>query len=459
MLFDEQLVGEARERRATRMDSRERLVDGTSAVLFLCVAIVIVIALPSNRDFDLPLTVALIVGYALIARVRFEFADAYVSAEELAWVPFLLLLPAPYVPLFVAAAVVIATLPEYVSGTWHRGRWITCISDSWFSIGPVLVVGLLAPGAPSLSLEGFYALAFLAHRAGDFTWTLVRDRLLNPMPFAELVRTYFETVRVDAVFWLTGLIIALVAFREPAVLLTIGPLVWLLANFSRDRRERYSATLELNRAYRGTVMLLSDVVEFDDTYTADHSRSVVELVLAVADELEVKESKRQELEFAALLHDVGKISIPKAILNKPGKLDSDEFELIKTHTIEGQFMLDRVGGLLARVGEVVRSCHERWDGEGYPDGLVGDEIPFGARIVFTCDAYNAMTTDRPYRGAMAPEKALAELEANSGTQFDPRVVEALAAIVQKGNMPDSNVDEVRALVAGAQLQEQLGLAS
>ena len=104
----------------------------------------------------------------------------------------------------------------------------------------------------------------------------------------------------------------------------------------------------------------------------------------------------------ALLHDVGKIVIPKEILNKPGALSDDEFELMKTHTIEGQVLLDRVGGLLGRVGAVVRSCHERWDGHGYPDGLAGYEIPLAARIVFACDAYNAMTTDRPYRSGDEP---------------------------------------------------------
>ena len=102
------------------------------------------------------------------------------------------------------------------------------------------------------------------------------------------------------------------------------------------------------------------------------------------------------------MHDVGKIAIPKEILNKPAKLTDEEFELMKSHTIEGQALLDRVGGRLARVGEIVRSCHERWDGRGYPDGLRGEEIPLAARIVFCCDAYSAMTTDRPYRAATTP---------------------------------------------------------
>ena len=230
----------------------------------------------------------------------------------------------------------------------------------------------------------------------------------------------------------------------------IVPLVWLLDNFSKDRAARYAAALELNRAYRGTVMLLSDVLEFEDEYTAQHSRSVVDLVNAVADELGIAPDERQELEFAAMLHDVGKISIPKEILHKPSALTEREFEVIKHHTIEGQFMLDRVGGLLARVGEVVRSCHERWDGRGYPDGLAGEQIPIAARIVFACDAYNAMTTDRPYRAAMSRDAAVGELHANTGTQFDPKVVSALIEVVEQGvPMTLTASDGVRAVLAAA----------
>src|SRR3712207_1748332 len=106
-------------------------------------------------------------------------------------------------------------------------------------------------------------------------------------------------------------------------------------------------------------------------------------------------------------------------------------------------MLDRVGGLLGRVGEIVRSCHERWDGKGYPDGLSGEQIPLEARIVFVCDAYHAMTSDRPYRAALPREVALAELYANAGTQFDPAIVAALAKVVQQGEPVLASTDGVR----------------
>jgi HD-GYP domain-containing protein (c-di-GMP phosphodiesterase class II) len=117
------------------------------------------------------------------------------------------------------------------------------------------------------------------------------------------------------------------------------------------------------------------------------------------------------------------------VINKRGPLDDDERALMNEHTILGQEMLERAGGLLGDVGPHVRSCHEHWDGNGYPDGLAGEEIPLVARIVCACDAWSAMTTDRSYRSALAREDAAAELRRCAGTQFDPEVVEALAAVL------------------------------
>jgi putative nucleotidyltransferase with HDIG domain len=173
------------------------------------------------------------------------------------------------------------------------------------------------------------------------------------------------------------------------------------------------------------------VLEADDEYTGIHSRSVVSLSVEVADEMGLDSRERRNVEFGALLHDVGKIAVPKEIINKPGPLTEDEWIVIKAHTIEGQKMLDRVGGLLSEVGRIVRSSHERWDGSGYPDGLAGDEIPLGSAIVCCCDALNAMTTDRSYRTALSLEEAVAELKGQSGKQFHPQVVEVLTRILER----------------------------
>ncbi len=171
------------------------------------------------------------------------------------------------------------------------------------------------------------------------------------------------------------------------------------------------------------------MVEADDVYTGLHSQDVVSLVLDVCDELGVDGDARHKAELTALLHDVGKVEIPKAIIHKPGPLDAEERALIETHTEIGQRMLNQVGGLLADVGELVRSCHEHWDGRGYPDRLAGEGIPLVARIVCACDAWSAMTTDRSYRAALPHAAAVAELRRCAGTQFDPAVVAALIAVV------------------------------
>jgi HD domain len=453
----EELVGEARARRPRRMSSRERMVLGLSALAFLFTASVVAMVVPSERETEPLLLLGLVLGYALISRVRFEFANWFVVPEGLAFVPLLLLAPLPYVPLLVGVAGVLTIVPELANGSLHRERLVTAFSDCWFCVGPVLVLAAFAPGAVSLDHTPVYLAALAAQFAFDFGWTVVRDRLVDRIPMSSIVDNYLGALRFDAILAPIAFAITLSAVDQPLMLLTIGPLVWLLEILSRDRRERYSAALELQRAYRGTVMLLADVVEFEDQYTADHSRSVVELVHATAEKLGLERSRRQELEFAALLHDIGKIAIPKEILHKPTALTESELEVMKTHTIEGQFMLDRVGGLLARVGEIVRSCHERWDGTGYPDALRGEQIPLESRIVFAADAFNAMTTNRAYQSAMSQVDALEELRAGAGTQFDPAVVEALCTLIETGAPAmASAADEVRALLARTTVADSVG---
>jgi putative nucleotidyltransferase with HDIG domain len=236
---------------------------------------------------------------------------------------------------------------------------------------------------------------------------------------------------VDAALAPVGLVVAIAAAGRIWAVLLVLPLVGLLQFFARERQVRIDHALELGHAYRGTAMLLGDVIEADDEYTGSHSRDVVELVVSVSDRLGLDAHDRRQAEFAALLHDVGKVKIPAEIIHKPGALDEEEWQLMKTHTIVGEQMLRQIGGLLGEVGIIVRSCHERWDGGGYPDALSGEEIPLAARIVCACDAWSAMTTDRSYRAARSEAEAGEELRACSGTHFDPRVVDALLAVVER----------------------------
>jgi HD-GYP domain-containing protein (c-di-GMP phosphodiesterase class II) len=461
MLLADQLVGEARERRARSMDARERAVSLGFAALYGVAIVLIALLVPSEREVSPLLVLGLLLGHAAVSRVRFEFGVGFVVPEQLVVVPMLLLVPLPYVLILALAGSALSLVPDFIRGSWSKDRWLRPIADSGPWIAAVLVLVALAPGEPSLSSAPVYALAIAAQLATDFAQTVIRNAMLDGVPIRELARGFAGAARVEIILSPLAIVATLVANDQPLVLpAVIAPLVWLLDNFSKDRAARYAAALELNRAYRGTVMLLSDVLEFEDEYTAQHSRSVVDLVNAVADELGIAQHERQELEFAAMLHDVGKISIPKEILHKPSALTESEFEVIKHHTIEGQFMLDRVGGLLGRVGEIVRSCHERWDGLGYPDGLAGEQISIAARIVFTCDAYNAMTTDRPYRAAMTREAAVAELRDHSGTQFDPKVVNAVVRVVQQGTpVALTTTDGVRAVLASSPVAQGAGATS
>jgi len=441
------------------MSRRERAVNMTSASLFLLVVIALAVVLPYSRDADPVLIAGLIAGYAFVSRAQFEFGGLYVSPEQLLLVPVALIVPLPLVPIVVAAASALSMVPDAFGGDWHGDRWVARLADSWFCVGPVLVLAAFAPGEASLEHAPIYGLALLAQFGFDLAWALIRNALMDPMPLAEVLRDWVGIARVDLILSPVALMFAVPAHDHPLVLFGLFPLIWMLEIFARDRQARYASALELQRAYRGTVTLLSDVVEFEDPYTAAHSRSIVELAEATAEKLGVPREERQRLEFVALLHDIGKITIPKEILNKPASLTDEEFNLMKTHTIEGQFMLDRVGGMLGEIGEIVRSCHERWDGGGYPDGLAGKAIPFTARIVFACDAYNAMTTDRVYRAALSTEDAVRELTENAGTQFDPTVVAALVEVVEEGEPVIATGDDIRAILANSAVAQPVGPAA
>jgi putative nucleotidyltransferase with HDIG domain len=183
---------------------------------------------------------------------------------------------------------------------------------------------------------------------------------------------------------------------------------------------------ELEDAFLTTIGVISDAVEMQDSYTASHAEEVCDLAVRVGERMGIEGVELDRLRYGALLHDVGKISIPAEIIRKPGPLTSAERARMNEHTAIGARMLERIR-FLAPVAPLVRSAHERHDGAGYPDGLAGEEIPRGAMVIATCDAFHAMTSDRSYRKAMSVEAAETELRANSGTQFRPEVVEALLA--------------------------------
>ena len=232
-----------------------------------------------------------------------------------------------------------------------------------------------------------------------------------------------------------GLLGALASEQDEFAFLLVFPLALLMWVFAGERRARLDQQIETSRTYRRTALLLGELIGEDDEYTGAHSQGVVSLAVAVADELRLDEGQRRLVEFGALLHDIGKIAVPNEIVNKPGPLSDEEWDVMRRHTVTGQRMLDRVGGALQEVGAVVRASHERWDGTGYPDGLAGEAIPMAARIVAAADAFSAMTTDRPYRAARERAYAIGELREQAGRHFDPRVAQATIAVVERYGLP------------------------
>ena len=425
----QRLMVSSRVRLGEGLIERERVVELASAIAFLLVALALVVVVEPTRQLDLGLAIAMTGLYALGTRVEFQMGATWTDPSQLMLVPMFFLLPTEMVPAFVAFGMLISRLPDYLSGGVHVDRAINRIADAIYSIAPTVV--LLAAGAtePQWSLWPVFVLAFAAQLAFDAATTWLRIYFATGAVPAKLFDEVRATYLVDALLAPVGLLVAVEAARNPATILVAVPLFALVALFARERVARIESAFTLSSAYQGTAELLGEVLSTSDEYTGSHSRSVLVLAHQVAERLGLDELEIREVEYGSLLHDIGKLAIPNEIINKPGKLTPEEMDVMRTHTLKGAAMLARIGGVLGEAGHVIRGHHENFDGSGYPDGLRGEEIPIASRVISACDAFNAMTTDRPYRSAMSIDEAVVELRACSGTQFDPAVTEALIACV------------------------------
>jgi HD-GYP domain-containing protein (c-di-GMP phosphodiesterase class II) len=424
----DELVRDARARsNRARLEHVRRRAYALTGSIVLVAAAVAALTIHSSSTPSPGTTATFVLTFALLTRVRFETGNGFSPPTELALVPMLFVLPLGWVPAAVAVG--------FVSGRGFHAvrrkdpaRLLAQLSNAAHSFGPVLVLATLGGLPLRWSAWPIYVFALATQFAFDFGAAVLANlgSSVRPRTLLEISALPYA---IDAALAPIGLCIAFATREHPELVVLVLPLVLLLRHFSQERKRRIDHALELSDAYRGTAFLLGDFVEADDEYTGNHSRHVVDLVLAVSDDIGLEPADRRVAEFVALLHDVGKIKIPNEIIVKPGPLTDDERAIIETHTIEGERLLEQVGGLLGHVGRVVRSCHEHWDGRGYPDGMAGEEIPLVARIVSACDAFSAMTTDRPYRAARTEAAALAEMRHCAGTQFDPRVVDALCRTV------------------------------
>jgi putative nucleotidyltransferase with HDIG domain len=433
-LAEHEVLADTFSRVSKRLTPRELLATVLFNGGFFAMSAAVWLAHPPHGLQLLPTAVCLLV-LVVSMFVRLDTPYGFTVPTQLAFVPLLFAVPLALVPVAVCSGFVIARLPEVARGEMRASRLVRATGNAWFALGPV-VVFVAAGVEPQRAGAGVLIAALAAQFVFDFAVSSLRDVLERGATITEqLKETWVYAVDIGLSF--VALLVARDIPDSPVAALAVIPLLALFGVFARERHQRLRGIVELGNAYRGTALVLGDVVEADDGYTGQHCKSVVALALEVAEQLGLSADQRRNLEFGALLHDVGKIAIPKEIINKPGQLDPHEWTIVKTHTLEGQKMLERVGGFMRDVGLIVRSHHERWDGGGYPDGLAGQEIPLEARIISCCDTWNAMRTDRSYRKALPHEVAVAEMLAASGSQLDPDLVRVVLEMVGEAEEPET----------------------
>ncbi|MDX6663917.1 MAG: hypothetical protein QOG68_123 [Solirubrobacteraceae bacterium] len=413
-----------------RPPRQELVAELAAGVLLLAAVAGMVAAFGLQRTPSLTVIALLLAAYMVVGRIEFDIGAGFTNPTMLVLVPMAFALPPALLPLAVAAGAILRRVPDVLRGREHVSRLTFSFPDAWHAVGPALVLGAAGAPGPALVHWPIFVAALAAEIVCDVGSSIAREWATIGVPPSLQLRLMGMVASVDVALAPVGLLVALAMQHNAVALLLVLPLGGLLLIFAHERDLRIQQALQLSGAYRGTALLMGDVLEADDAYTGgEHSRGVVAMAIAVGDRLGLDSRTKRDLEFGALLHDIGKLRIPNAIINKPGKLTDEEWQIVRRHPVEGQHMLERVGGRLTEVGRIVRAHHERMDGAGYPDGLPGDRIPVAARIISVCDAYSAMTTNRAYRAAMSHADAVAELHRCTPTQFDPVVVAALLSVV------------------------------
>lgn len=296
--------------------------------------------------------------------------------------------------------------------------------------------------------------AFAAYLVVEFTRPAVRP----DDPFGLIAQIMFAGLAFSFVNLILGISAASLRAQMPLSrvwslsvaniltgLLALVPLGWLMAEIAVKvglwaaamfmlplylARFAFSKYAETRDLFFGTVQALSQAIDAKDGFTRGHADRVSRIAGAISRELGLAERQIEQIELAGLLHDIGKIGVEDRILMKPARLEADEQELMRRHPIYGASILEPSAALRPLV-PIVLHHHENFDGSGYPEGLKGEEIPLGSRIIIVADAYEAMTSDRIYRKAIGHERAMEQLTKYKGVQFDPRVVRALEQVVQK----------------------------
>ncbi len=259
------------------------------------------------------------------------------------------------------------------------------------------------------------------------TLVAVAIALMTRMPLGGVLRQQNLASYLTSFLVLALMGLVLVELMRVA---TVFSVVLLVLPFALAR-ETFQVYLEMSEAYTDTVRSLVAALEAKDLYTRGHSERVARYARAIASALGMSSAQTDRIEIAALMHDIGKVGIGKGILSKPGKLTAEEVREIRSHPATGMTILSDLR-VLSDLSRIVVAHHERWDGSGYPNGLSGEAIPFESRILAVADAYDAMTSNRPYRGALSRTEAVDEVQRGSGIQFDSTVVAAFMSSPELG---------------------------
>ncbi len=330
------------------------------------------------------------------------------------------------------AAAVAAAIYAVSADRWNAA---TVALLAVLAAGIVVAMWPVRPARSDLQMLTLFWASVLAIALATYAFDVVDILLLMLQPMMLMSYLFWR----DRLILVTHMAVACLAFCLPfvtgefelgaAMLIVTLPTfvaVSVIAGTLADRF-RQLRTNERSR-FKATIEALSTALTARDGYTGSHSHETLELVRAVCDELNLSEHEVEYVCDVALLHDIGKIGIPNEVLHAPGKLDARQWEIMKEHPVIGERIVATVPGL-EDVARAIRHEHEHWNGSGYPDGLSAASIPLASRVVLVCDAYHAMTSDRPYRRAMSDTDARLELSQHAGSQFDPQVVDALLSVL------------------------------
>jgi HD-GYP domain-containing protein (c-di-GMP phosphodiesterase class II) len=395
----------------------------TIAVLGPAIALVVALnsGLPSGSDLAIALLLVLMAAVASHYQVNLSHQTS-INVADAAYIAMIIVLPPGLPGALAMLAVAISYITrrrEAIEAIFNTAQAAIHVSSGALVYWATLHLVPADPGwLHNLAVAGAVAAAAIAMHLVNCAFVSIAVALqLRLNPLRVWATNLSQDVPVNVALTAIGGIAAIIALAEPLALPLLALPVVLVRHAARQ-------LIQLRRDTMAAMASMVDIIELRDPYTAGHSQRVAAMARTLALRLGLTAEEADLLEAAGRVHDIGKVAIDPEVLTKPGKLDEHEWNEMKLHPVHGAKVIERFNAW----GEgyrLVRHHHEGWDGSGYPDGLVAESIPFGARILAVADTWDALTSDRPYRNGMSHERAIAILREGAGKQWDPRIVDAL----------------------------------